>query len=326
MNCSYRILKNVNIGASVRKTSDKNTVPFNNEPMTGMKIESWNKQGFILSHPDLPEVPYHQNKKEVWLDFEQLPLNQLNIEMGIIKNPLTFVESIVGRGGTSMVLIRADTFDYLELVDDKKAKDEATKYKPTDLKIGDQVISCLCREGNVMIYMGKFVPVKFKRPYGYSYSNSERRAYIESAPERYYFAYPQPDGTYTIKDYPLTNKTVVELYMASDKGKKIEETRFNDYDTNYRMIMHNLFNKTDYQKKHKCTDYLYLEDEDPTNAFDFINKPNYGNHQIAYVGTSKEGILDKAVEFYKTLGTRYNEVLFKTVQEYYDWNSKQRNY
>lgn len=32
MNCSYRILKNVQIGLSVRKTADKSTVPFDNEP------------------------------------------------------------------------------------------------------------------------------------------------------------------------------------------------------------------------------------------------------------------------------------------------------
>ncbi len=321
MNCSYRILKNVNIGLRVRKTADKSTVPFKNDPLTGIKIETWNNQGFELSHPDLP--------KKVWLDFNQLPLNQLNIEMGVIKNPLTFVESILGGGGaTSMVLIRADTFDYLELVDDKKAKDEANKYKPSDLKIGDQVISCLCREGNMMIYMGKFVQASFKRPYNYGYRNhtTERRGYIESTPERYYFAYPQPNGTYTIKDYPLTNKTVVELYKASDKGKSVEETRFNDYETNHQMILYMNFSMTDYQKKNKCDDYLYLENEDSIKQFEFINKPSYGNYGLAYVGTKREDILDKSVEFYRSLATRSKEVLFKTKQEYQDWYSRQRNY
>jgi len=321
MNCSYRILKNVNIGLRVRKTADKSTVPFKNDPLTGIKIESWTNQGFELSHPDLP--------KKVWLDFNQLPLNQLNIEMGIIKNPLTFVESIIGGGGTtSMVLIRADTFDYLELVDDKKAKDEAAKYKPSDLKIGDQVISCLCRQGNMMVYLGKFIPVNFARPYNYGYrnQNQERKAYIESTPERYYFAYPQPNGTYTIKDYPLTNKTVVELYMASDKGKSIEETRFNDYETNHQMILFEQFTMTDYQKKNKTSDYLYSENEEMIKSFDFINKPSYGNYEIAYVGTSKEGLLDKAVEFYRSLGSGNSWQLYKTKQEYQDWYSRQRNY
>lgn len=55
MNCSYRILKNVNIGLRVRKTADKSTVPFKNDPLTGIKIETWNNQGFELSHPDLPK-------------------------------------------------------------------------------------------------------------------------------------------------------------------------------------------------------------------------------------------------------------------------------
>jgi hypothetical protein len=322
MNCSYRILKNVNIGVRVRKTADKSTVPFANEPLTNMKIERWDNQGFRLSHPDIPT-----KDNSIWLDFGQLPLNQLNIEMGIIKNPLTFVERLIGGAGTtSMVLLRADTFDYLELLEDKKAKDEAAKYKPTDLKIGDQVISCLCREGNPMIFMGKFIPVNFTRPYHYGYRNhnQERRSYIESTPERYYFAYPQPNGTYTIKDYPVTNKTVVELYMASDKGKNFEETRFNDYDTNHQMILHEQFTMTNYQKEKKCTDYLHTENEDTIESFDFINKPSYGNYTLAYVGTTKEGLLDKAIEFYHSLAGKSKEVLYKTKKEYQDWYSQQR--
>jgi hypothetical protein len=60
MNCNYRILKDVHIGQRVRKTKDKTTVPFKNDPMTDVRIKDWSQLGFKLSHPDLP--------KEIWVD------------------------------------------------------------------------------------------------------------------------------------------------------------------------------------------------------------------------------------------------------------------
>ena len=115
MNCNYRILKDVHIGLRVRKTKDKNTVPFKNDPMTGVKIISWSQLGFQLSHPDLP--------KDIWVDFHQLPLDKIQLEYGVIKNPITFVEQVMVGG--SMVLVRADTLDYMEMLHDKKEKEDA---------------------------------------------------------------------------------------------------------------------------------------------------------------------------------------------------------
>ena len=40
--CSIKLLKEAHVGMGVRMTSDKNTVPFKNEPMTGMVIEDYN--------------------------------------------------------------------------------------------------------------------------------------------------------------------------------------------------------------------------------------------------------------------------------------------
>jgi len=234
MNCSYRILENVHIGLRVRKTKDKTTVPYKNEPITDVYINKWNNQGFELKHEAFPT-----KGNTIWLDFGQLPLNQLNIEMGYIKNPIVFVEAIMGYGGqTSMVFLRADTFDYLELLDDHQYKVESERIKPTQLKPGDQVISCICRESNVMIYLGRFrLASKIEKwRYGGGYHNSGYVHTVEEAPEHALFAYPQPNGKYNAVSYPLTNKQIVELYRAEDKGKAFEENRFNDLEENKRML------------------------------------------------------------------------------------------
>jgi hypothetical protein len=231
MNCSYRICKDVHIGVRVRKTKDKTTVPYKNEPITDVYIKKWDNQGFHLKHSAFPT-----KDNTVWLDFHQLPLNQLNIDMGYIKNPIVFVESIQGYGGiTSMVFLRADTFDYLELLEDHKYKVESEKIKPTGLVPGQQVISCICREANPMIYLGRWKSVDC--PERYQYGRGGYRHEVSSASDQVFFAYPQPNGNYHVEGYPITNKKVVELYRAEDKGKSFEETRFNDLEENKKMIL-----------------------------------------------------------------------------------------
>ena len=234
MNCSYRILKDVHIGLRVRKTKDKTTVPYKNEPITDAYIEDWNDQGFRLKHE-----AFTTPNNTIWLDFGQLPLNKLNIDMGFIKNPIVFVESLLYYGGTtSMVFIRADTFDYLELLEDHKYKVESDKLKPTQLKVGDQVISAICRESLPMIFLGRFRPVTERQNYNYNWRRSERQYeyIVDEAPEHALFAYPQKDGSYNVESYPLTNKKIVEVYKAEDKGKSFDETCFNDYETNKKLI------------------------------------------------------------------------------------------
>jgi len=236
MNCSYRILENVHIGLRVRKTKDKTTVAYKNEPITDVYIKDWNDQGFRLQHEAFPT-----KDNTVWLDFGQLPLNQLSIEMGYIKNSIVFVERLMSGGGTtSMVFLRADTFDYLELLEDKKNKEESRILKIKDLKVGDQVISSLCREGNPMIYLGTFITADIKEQYNYRSFHHGGREYsyhLENTPKHAYFAYPQNNGKYHVHAYPLTNKTVKELYSAADRGKSFEETCFNDYEQNRKYIV-----------------------------------------------------------------------------------------
>ena len=229
MNCSYRILKDVHIGVRVRKTKDKTTVPYKNEPITDVYIDAWTDQGFSLKHEAFPT-----SDNKIWLDFGQLPLNGLNIEMGFIKNPIVFVEALLYYGGTtSMVFIRADTFDYLELLEDHKYKVESEKLKPTQLKIGDQVISAICRESLPMIFLGRFRYATEKTKY---YGRSNREFVVDVAPEHAFFAYPQTNGSYNVESYPMTNKKIVELYRAEDKEKSFDETRFNDFETNKDLL------------------------------------------------------------------------------------------
>jgi hypothetical protein len=294
-------------------------VPFANEPMTGMKIESWNNQGFKLSHADIPT-----KDKSIWLDFAQLPLNQLNIEMGIIKNPLTFVESILGgTGTTSMVLLRADTFDYLELLEDKKIKDESPKFNPSQLKPGDQVISCICREANPMIYLGKFTEVSINSKsyyYGYNSRDGVRNCYIKANPERYYFAYPQLDGTYVIEGYPLTNKKVVEVFMAKDRGKAFSEDRFNDYDKNHEILLSYYFSPN----KRKDSGFT-CKVENLIKNFDFIKYKEYGyGWQTIYISKNKKSSIDEGVEYFNNLKTGYGKV-YKNKKEYDDWYSASKS-
>lgn len=233
MNCSYRILKDVHIGVRVRKTKDKKTVPFKNDPMTGVRIVRWSDQGFELSHPDLP--------KNIWVDFYQLPLDKLQLEYGVIKNPITFVEELM-QGG-SMVLVRADTLDYMEMLHDKKDKDEAKKYSIKELIPGDRVISCLCKDGNVMVYMGKFsvASLSYKNEYGYYSRDRAMHMYISETPERAFFAYEMPNGEYKISDYPLTNKTVKEVYRCDDKGSERTSSPFLDEDKNLEYIRNEVY-------------------------------------------------------------------------------------
>jgi hypothetical protein len=218
-NCSYRIIEKVHIGKRVRKTSDSSTVPFINKPMKDVKIESYTKDGFCISHPSMPRTAF--------LDFDQLPLKEVTIEKGIIKTELTFVEVLM-RNHLGLQLIRTDTFDYLELLDDKKEKDEAEKFKLPHFKIGDKMLSCICKEGNNMYYLGTFSTVFTKQRYAYRYESGSHEGWfhiLNKITSLAFFAFKDSSSNkFTIKSYSLTHKNVVELYdIPNDEDCKIFE-------------------------------------------------------------------------------------------------------
>lgn len=287
MNCSYRILKDVHIGLRVRKTKDKTTVPFKNEPMTNVKLVTWNDQGFQLSHPDLP--------KNIWVDFYQLPLDKLQMEYGVIKNPITFVEEI--RTGGSMVLVRADTLDYMEMLHDKKDKDEAKKYTIKELVPGDRVISCLCKQGNVMVYLGTFSIATMKRQRNYSYGYGRDRgsyeyATIDTTPERVFFAYEMPNGKYQINAYPIKNKTVLEMYRCDDKGTHRTNEEFTSIEANLEIIHNKIFAS-------KYSYYVQYIDESEKKKYPHI-EVSLGYHDYpVYIQCGKENVRKNAFEYLK---------------------------
>jgi hypothetical protein len=284
MNCNYRILKDVHIGLRVRKTKDKNTVPFKNDPMTGVRIKSWNQLGFELSHPDLP--------KDIWVDFHQLPLDTIQLEYGIIKNPITFVEQVMVGG--SMVLVRVDTLDYMEMIHDKKEKEEATTYGVKALTPGDRVISAICKHGNVMVYLGTFniATYGYSRRYSYGYRRDDNKTfyYVNETPERAFFAYEDPDGTYNIKSYPIQNKIVKENYLASDKdkGDRVDH-QFTNESKNLQMVL-DLALARRYEAKYSDEKIRGIKEQYP--------KMKYGEYDpICFIQKGKINIRENAMGF-----------------------------
>lgn len=262
----------------VRKTSDKNTVPFNNDPVTGVKIVKWNEQGFELEHENFP--------KNVWVDFNQLPLDNLEIVYGIIKNPITFVEQIF-QGG-SMVLIRADTFDYLELLEDHKIVKEAQLYKVSQLIPGDRVISSICRDGNVMVYLGTFYEnrLSFKHNYSYKgYSSESKTGHIIEKPiRRAYFAYEKENEKYSVTEYALENKFIKGLYRASDKEKgENHRSDFADIFSNREFITQECKEK-DYSPTWRT---IKKPSSEEVRQY-FMENPDYRNGQINNIFTSED--------------------------------------
>ena len=287
MNCSYRILKDVHIGLRVRKTKDKKTVPFKNDPMTDVKLVSWNDMGFELAHTDLP--------KNIWVDFYQLPLDKIQMEYGVIKNPITFVEEI--REGGSMVLVRADTLDYMEMLHDKKEKEEAKTYGIRELIPGDRTISAICKEGHTMVYLGTFSIARLGTKYNYGYGrNTTTYMYIDETPERAFFAYEMPNGVYKISDYAVPNKVVKEVYRCDDKGSERTNPLFLNEDENMEHIQNLMYTTRYSNTKYPKEKRAEVEEQYKAGPIKLSND-NYIRY--AHIQKGKADIRKNAVEFIK---------------------------
>jgi len=152
MSCNYKLLKNAHIGSRVRMTKDKNTIPFDNKPMTNLLIENYNTLGFQISHPSMGRT--------IWVAFNQLPLTELTIKNGIIEDEITFVENLIIH---QMVLVKTSDPDYIQLIKEREEEKEEEFTTLSKLKSGDKVISALCKEGVEMSYLGTWYTKKVIR-------------------------------------------------------------------------------------------------------------------------------------------------------------------
>jgi hypothetical protein len=183
--CNIRSLKRAFIGNGVRMSSDKNTISFENVPMKGTLIESYNEQGFRISHSALP--------KAVWVNFEQLPLTRLQIDNGVISDEITFVENIVSH---QMQLIRTLDTEFIDMIYKEKVLDEKKdEIIPISAAIPGQIyIGAQCEEGTEMIFLGTFFikSLRVKTSYSSSPWNNRRdetKYYFEKlSPMRAFFA------------------------------------------------------------------------------------------------------------------------------------------
>lgn len=207
--CSIKLLKKAYIGLRVRMTGDSTTETFENVPMTGMKIEDYNKQGFFISHPALP--------KKVWVDFEQLPLTRLKIENGIIADEITFVENIVNH---QMQLIRTLDTEYIDLIyAEKQLQSKADLIIPISEAIpGNIYVGAQCEEGNEMIFLGTWFTKKVSR--------DKNRRYYRQTPSKFYISKLSPPRAYfLIPSNDLSYKEELEI----NKSFGLDEYRPNDY-------------------------------------------------------------------------------------------------
>lgn len=178
--CNYKLLKDTHIGLGIRMTKDKNTIPFANEPMKGMKIVKYSNLGFFISHPNMG--------KDIWVEFKQLPLTQLTIVNGIIQDEITFVENIVAH---QMELIKTDNPEYQELLKVKEQEKFEEFVTLSNVKPGEVVISALCKEGIAMTYLGTWYSknaIRYKN-YRTSYNTDNNSGiYLsKTSPQRAFF-------------------------------------------------------------------------------------------------------------------------------------------
>jgi len=291
--CSIKLLKNAYIGNGVRMTKGANTIPFENKPMKGLKIEKYSKLGFRISHPDLPKV--------IWVDFDQLPLTRVTMKNGVIEDEITFVENIVLH---KMQLIRTLDTEYIDLLhQEKKLTEKKDDIIPiSNAIIGDWYKGAQCKEGLEMVYLGIWYTknVMEKNYYSWGYSSHKKHTFhlVDKSPKRAFFAVKEKD-VWDIISFPTSNKKVKNLITLHKS-----EEQFENREQNKEMILCAANSKdwSDYYKgKYKMPEHhKYFE---TTNSrikenFPFLKIKSYSRLDCSYISdTSPKEYLDE--ESYK---------------------------
>jgi len=316
MSCSYRINEKMYIGATIRKTGDKSTIPYHNIPFKGSKIVTYNESAFVLSHEHFP--------KDINLDFAQIPLLDITLLNGIIQDELIFVEMLVGaqKSGSMAQLVKTDSDEYREFMADKIAKESRGTIKMKDLKPGDVVVSALCEDGVEMIYLGMFA--QFKQYHGcvsntiYSYRDLEKGEHYGPA----IFAtnkavlYPHfaiHDGkNYKIKTWPRTHKSLVDLFFD-----KKHVSRFEDLDKNMELIS-NYFNAIPYYESKRYSRKNHVFKEYQSEMPDGFKDESSRYYDDLVIISKKSKLKDTEIHeiLDKILGDNKPQVLFKNIERY----------
>jgi len=220
--CSIKFLPEAHVGVGMRMTKDKNTLPFDNKPMTHLVIEEYTKMGFYISHQTLP--------KKVWVDFDQLPLTRLTIVNGVIEDEITFVENIVNH---RMQLIRTLDTEYIDLIyAEKELEKKVNEIIPISEAIpGHIYIGAQCEEGTPMIFLGVWHTKQVLRNegnrhyYGYSRNRRDKFQLAKNSPKRAFFAVHSTD---------LTNEEdneakLLSRYDDEGGGYKERQKRWEEY-------------------------------------------------------------------------------------------------
>ena len=219
--CSYKLRPKCFIGLRVRVSSDKNTVPYDNIPVTDVKIAAWSDQGFRLQHPHFP--------KDIWVDFYQLPINNVIIEYGIIKTPIVFVEQVMS-GGT-MVLIPADSLDYIELKRDAQEVAAIESVTISKVKVGQTVRSLICPKSIKMVYLGyrelhsaglRFADASGRPNMQESVPSGMLLTYNRKGLTKRYLFLQEYENKFTIVDYARGHKYIKDLVIEDPTIKYTE--------------------------------------------------------------------------------------------------------
>lgn len=298
--CSIRSLKNAHIGVRVRMSKDKSTVPFENIPMKGIEITNYSSDGFKIKHPNFP--------KEVWVDFEQLPLTRLSIKNGIIEDELTFVENIVRH---QMQLIKTYDTEYIDMLyAEKQLKKIENEIIPiSKAKCGYFYKSAVCKDAVEMIYLGSFYTKKFIRTTrGYGYRDSYAKNYLNiETPKVAYFAVKdaKKSNIFELISFADSNKMVKELFCLSDSPIK----EFDDIEINRQ----NIFQSFNNLKVANGGEYAYLTKEDIVKENTAFLDPSEEVKKFTYqLNTSKIWRGPKLISITKPTNLEAKEFIEKT--------------
>jgi len=313
--CSIRSLKNAFIGQRVRMSSDKSTVPFDNIPMKNIEIVNYSSDGFQLKHQNFP--------KEVWVDFEQLPLTRLSIKNGIIEDELTFVENIVMH---KMQLIKTYDTEYIDML---YAEAQLKKISNKIIKLSNAIPgnfykSAVCKDAVEMVYLGTFYTKNFIR-----YAN---RSYYHDTVYKNYLNIENPKVAFFAVKTVKNKKEFFEIASFASSNKMIKEliclpndsiTEFSDVNLNLQNIFQSYnnveFSKGGYYKnedKDKLTTksgYFFIFNEPIDFKYKLLNNKWGG---IRYISLNKPDDLEVKEFIEKTFNIKLENELVRGSSSY----------